>query len=1475
MRDVPHIWEAWRSGRYFGDYKPSTRVTVEKSFELRTTDPVLGRWKKGPARWFQRSTVDRQVETEIPNILNVSHETSIDSDAGTCDIVVLNMVMPELGLQGPDPAQWGTPGAFTWDMGASQDAVARWAHAKNDWFGVLVPNALIRIYQGYGGEDKTIREAVADGNLVLNGVYLLDEVSISTEGTIHLRGRNMAKLLVDQQLYPPLVPRNEYPLKYCRYTYKNFVIPPDPKPAVNHQILTQTSEYATCGDGPFSSLDEFMGETNSNATGHPATDSLDWSFDHPPNAGPGQIKHQDSYWLSEPKGSAGDTVWIEYCCGAMDVNLLYLHTYAGNYRALVSVYENGEWVAPEVPGRGGVTPQGIPYVTSFNLNWEGGWPPGTDPNAYWLPRTYRMSRVRLTFTNLSAVPEGGYRAGLRKFVALYDHTAATYPPLSFACAAYPYNMENRTGYWQVRSNGKIYAFGDARTHENSSWNRRDFRYPIVAMNAAPDGEGYWVMDYSGHMESYGSAQYYGDPDQDGQGVLDLIDFTVNAAGDGYWVLHKDGTVDSYGGATSYGNASPSGTMPSGAPVVARSIEAHPVDDGYWVLWSDGTVEEFGDCAHHGNAGRIGFEVTEYVGRIRSTHTGNGYWILSGGGIVQAFGDAPSLGNAPRYPAEKWVLGICWDMIQYSLGTNGYAVQYADGNLAFEGDFEYFGSIGAGSGQLRLDGNYKDYADIVKDLLLWSGWMLYPDAPLGSDVYLPDQATSRQHMAEFIYRYNGSPAFSPVGQSFIDVPPNHESYVAIEWCFDQNIFVGYSSWEGSRFRPSQEMHRSDVAAALYVEAGSPPFLPTSPSFSDVPPEHPRYLEIEWVADQGFMDFLAGTQFGPDEVVTRGEMAKLLYIYDGSPAYSAPGSRSFSDVGRDDEWYFWVEWLNDEGVATSFTNAAAIVPTDASPQVYGGIESTGAFAKECLPQDMFDKRPVMDAIRQIKEVVGYIFYVDQEGGARFESPNWWGLGNFSMSGTPIDQVPEIDELVQLTSYDTKFADGETRSEIIVASADPTADQKDTVVSRVVPQNVRDLKGIVKPAMWTNGAFADPQEQRVMADLIAMHTWFARRQSNVECVANPLIGINDQVRIFERQTGEVYIHYVRGVSFNHDLVSGDFTMSLSTHWLGGSPHNRPHLFFACAPHPSEAGYWQVDAGGSIWAFGEAEYFDKNESDSHIEPVVAMRSTPTGEGYYTLDVSGKIVTYGDAVHRGDLSRSTNDVRDFALSPTGDGYYVVLEDGTIHVFGDALYFGDASPTGNMPSGSPVVCHSIESHPSVQGYWVLWSDGTVEEFNLVNHGSADRIGFQPTEYVGVMRRTRSGDGYWILSGNAIMQAFGGAIDEGDGDSYPVERWVFGLCWDFIPDYTPGASGYAIQHADGKLDAIGDFDHQGDAGGGNRKLRREVTWALTNDPSEADGKFVVSNDVMKFMVKASSRSAMNAVVGNFGAEQDVTLKARTT
>lgn len=224
-----------------------------------------------------------------------------------------------------------------------------------------------------------------------------------------------------------------------------------------------------------------------------------------------------------------------------------------------------------------------------------------------------------------------------------------------------------------------------------------------------------------------------------------------------------------------------------------------------------------------------------------------------------------------------------------------------------------------------------------------------------------------------------------------------------------------------------------------------------------------------------------------------------------------------------------------------------PYSGTPDILGNIESTGSYSQECFPDDAFDKKPVIDAITTVKEVVGYIFWVDEDGGARFESPNWWSAGNFLTSGEHTDYLPEIDERLQLTDYSVTFSDVSARSEIIVGTADPYKGIPGSLVTRFTPPTAKVLRGMVKPAMWVNAVVTSQAEQQTMAELLAMHIYFRQRIGSVTCAANPLIQVNDQVRIYERMTGETYIHYVRGRATKYEAETGTYTMTLTTHWLG----------------------------------------------------------------------------------------------------------------------------------------------------------------------------------------------------------------------------------------------------------------------------------------------------------------------------------------
>ncbi|QBQ74878.1 glycoside hydrolase family 25 [Caudovirales GX15bay] len=1293
MRDVAPIWDAWDSGGpYVGDRKPQTRVTVQRGWRLSTSGAVLGTWNKGPARWYVEADHDLNSESELPNVVSVNMERSLDSDAGSCDIVLANTATPALGDPELPSGQFGVIGSLMPDYGSSQDAKARWGHAPNQWRDVFAPNAVLRTYQGFGGEDKPLDQALADGNVVLNGVWLVDSIDASTEGTISIKCRDMAKLLVVQQLFPPLVPEDRYPLTYRRWIYTTTTIPASESGGstcyndTSYGFTDPTFSAKYPSSIWHSSTDEVYGQYNTAATGHPPAEAFDISYE-PATAEqlrtPGYLAHQRSYWLSESKGAAGDDVWIEMAFQngeSRKTNSIYYHGKGDHYFVKVSIFENGEWVAPETP-QGGFTPAGIPFVGTIDTAPE--LPAAADSNRRPLPRTYNASRIRLTLTNLK-YDSGGYRAGARKIMACYDETSSA-GPLVFAAAGIPPggSVPQRIGYWQVQANGQVYAFGDARTYPTNSPANTP-REVVMAMAVHPGGEGYWVVDNTGRVLSAGQAEHLGD--LEGYGHTDVVDIAPSPTGDGYWLLTKTGEVYTYGDATYHGNSTHTATMPSGVPAVARSIESHPATQGYWVAWTDGWVEAF-NLTHYGHAtDRTGFTTAEYVTAIRRTSTGDGYWVLSGGGHVQNFGDAVDLGDASTsgYAPQDWFKALTWDLIPSSKDDLGYGVVHADGKITTLGFAEFtYGSVGEGVARQRFDGDYKDYVDIVRDLVLWGGFYLHRDPQ---------------------------------------------------------------------------------------------------------------------------------------------------------------------------------------------------PTAQLPDVYGNLESTGAWSDDDLPADMFDKRPVIDAIKQIRDIVGFVVYCDAEGGIRFESPNWWTMGNYLIDGTPYTRMPEIDEKVTLTSLSVTRSDTSSRSKIIVANSNPLPTiagkppATGVISTEIVPRTAVDLRGLQVPAMWTNGAFLRKFDQKNLAELVDLKAWFARRMASVTCVANPLIDINDQVRIVERQTGEVYTHYIRSLSTSHDLQAGTFTMTLNTHWLGGAPFGVNGLYRAGDARPQGDGHWLATFGGyttdwgttdaGVYAYGDAPLFNRNEADSHLAVIIAMRTSPSGNGYYTLDQQGKILTYGDAVHRGQELRSAKDVIDMALTPSGEGYWVIRADGTVTTFGDAVDHGHPAASGTMTNGQPIRAEAIESHPSTTGYWVLMSDGTVHAYNVGYFGSANRDRLNPIEYFTSLRRTSNGNGYWVLSAGGVVQGFGNASELGDAERYPDANWVNGLCWTFIRG--PGDT-YAVVHADGATENFG-FPSRSQATKGSDRF---AYWPIVTDESakqmpDASDLFTISDSLLQFLKNSGSRAAVNAAVGRFGA-----------
>ncbi|MFI7579406.1 S-layer homology domain-containing protein [Kocuria kalidii] len=169
------------------------------------------------------------------------------------------------------------------------------------------------------------------------------------------------------------------------------------------------------------------------------------------------------------------------------------------------------------------------------------------------------------------------------------------------------------------------------------------------------------------------------------------------------------------------------------------------------------------------------------------------------------------------------------------------------------------------------------------------------------------------------RTHGSSAAPVAPGPFKDVVASHAFATQIAWVKDRGVLRG---WSDGTFRPTQEMSRSQVAAALYRLAGSPAHTPPRVSpFADVPTTHVFYKEMSWLHARGISTGWSdgGTRyFKPGQKVARDQMAAFFYRLAGSPAYTPPRVSPFADVSAGQGFYREMAWLHTTGISKGWND-----------------------------------------------------------------------------------------------------------------------------------------------------------------------------------------------------------------------------------------------------------------------------------------------------------------------------------------------------------------------------------------------------------------------------------------------------------------------------------------------------------------------------------------------------------------------------
>lgn len=478
-----------QSGEMVGKDRPVGRVTWTKTSEtaIKSTKAGVGNLR----HLAKTATVDR----EIPNVRTIEIDRSIGQDAATCTIVVWNTDADSSQPQGIDTegrAGFLTPGrgvtvhtpmtSIYLDEDGNRYPTS-WQYPIDDTYrNAFIPNTVIKTYQGYGSDnfdqqgneiyvhdpDSSNYVAPADDTqLFWTGIWLIDKVNVNAgDGTMTLECRDFAKLLIEQVVYPPMIPLSRFPLIY--------------QPAHRHSghkevIGKNTATFAS------SSVDKKYGR-NAPIKGHRGTHAFD--------------AHSDTYWLSPPNSVRTNVEWLQAHVHGK-TNEVVLRTWGGNYVAYVSVYENGHWQGSShttIPTENDVDQGGFFYViTSGDTLWDLAdtyygnnflWPviarannniikdphwiypgqkikipyvagtsspppsgngigatvpyvakatvPGSGKVTIRLPRVYQATYIRVTFTHLGSTD---FRVGVRSMLARY-HLLSTYNPSTINTAGY-------------------------------------------------------------------------------------------------------------------------------------------------------------------------------------------------------------------------------------------------------------------------------------------------------------------------------------------------------------------------------------------------------------------------------------------------------------------------------------------------------------------------------------------------------------------------------------------------------------------------------------------------------------------------------------------------------------------------------------------------------------------------------------------------------------------------------------------------------------------------------------------------------------------------------------------------------------------------------------------------------------------------------------------------------------------------------
>lgn len=124
--------------------------------------------------------------------------------------------------------------------------------------------------------------------------------------------------------------------------------------------------------------------------------------------------------------------------------------------------------------------------------------------------------------------------------------------------------------------------------------------------------------------------------------------------------------------------------------------------------------------------------------------------------------------------------------------------------------------------------------------------------------------------------------------------NHWAKDNIDFVASRDLITGTSA---TAFSPDTAITRADFLMALGKLSGADVSGYTTSSFTDVPNTNPAMPYIEWAVQKKIVQGIGNNKFGPDNKITREDMAVMMVNYAKATGYTLPVSKQYAAFADD--------------------------------------------------------------------------------------------------------------------------------------------------------------------------------------------------------------------------------------------------------------------------------------------------------------------------------------------------------------------------------------------------------------------------------------------------------------------------------------------------------------------------------------------------------------------------------------------------